>query len=98
MWFKIENENVTLCVYAKPNAKNTTILEITKEALHIAIHAPPQDGAANKELILFIARLFNVPKTQITLLRGQGNRYKLLRVPLTNKLQQFINDSPFFIP
>ena len=39
MWFKIEEQRVSLNVYAKPNAKKTALLEITKDALHIAIHA-----------------------------------------------------------
>ena len=96
MWFKIAEQHVSLNVYAKPNAKKTALLEITENALHIALHALPKEGEANKELILFIAKLFKIPKTQITLLRGQESRHKHLRIPLTETLQKFINDAPSF--
>ncbi len=96
MWFRIEDQCVSLNVYAKPNAKKTALLEITEDALHIAIHAQPKDGEANKELIRFIAKLFKIPKTQITLVRGQENRHKQLKLPLTETLQKFINDAPSF--
>lgn len=94
MWFKIEEQLVSLNVYAKPNAKKTALLEITTDTLHIAIHAHPKEGEANKELILFIAKLFKIPKTQIILLRGRESRHKQLRVPLTETLQRFINNAP----
>ena len=96
MWFKIVDQHVSLNVYAKPNAKKTALLEISKDALHVALHAQPKEGEANQELILFIAKLFKIPKTQITLLRGQESRHKQLRVPLTETLQKFINDAPSF--
>ncbi|CEG55817.1 DUF167 domain-containing protein [Legionella fallonii] len=96
MWFKITNERVTLQVYVKPNASKTALLEINQDALHIAVHAQPQDGKANKELILFIAKLLKIPKTQIMLVRGQESRHKLLSLPLTETLQQFINSPSSF--
>ncbi len=96
MWFKITNERATLQVYVKPNANKTALVEITQDDLHITLHAPPQDGKANKELILFMAKLLKIPKTQITLLRGEGSRHKLLSLPLTETLQRFINDPSSF--
>ena len=102
MWFNIENQSVILNVYAKPNAKRTAIMDITKAALHVALHAQPKDGEANKELILFISKLFKIPKTQIILVRGQESRNKQLQVPLTSALQEFINkflsDSNEYLP
>lgn len=97
MWFKITNERITLQVYAKPNAHKTALVEITQDELHITVHAPPQDGKANKELILFMSKLFKIPKTQITLVRGQESRHKLLSLPLTEALQRFINDPLSFL-
>jgi hypothetical protein len=94
MWFKIENQNVILTVYAKPNAKKTALLHITQEAMHIALHAKPQEGEANKELMAFISKLFKIPKTKITLLRGDTSRHKQLKLPLTQNLHETIKKFP----
>ena len=95
MWFKIENQSVLLFIYAKPNAKHTALLNIANDALHIALHAKPQDGKANAELISFISKLFKIPKTQITLARGDNSRYKQLKIPLTDNVMNVL-EQPFF--
>jgi uncharacterized protein YggU (UPF0235/DUF167 family) len=51
IWFKIHNQRITLSIFAKPHAKKTTILKVDGEGLHVAIHAKPHEGEANKELI-----------------------------------------------
>lgn len=91
MWYKIENQILELSVFAKPNAKKTALMTITDEAIHISLHAKPQDGEANKELIAFLSKLFKIPKTHITLLKGEGSRLKKLRLPLNNTLLEFIH-------
>ena len=92
MWFKIENDYVVLSIYAKPNAKQSALLAITDDALHIALHAKPQDGEANKELIKFIAKLFKLPKSHCELIRGEGSRHKQIRVPLSDNLIRLLNE------
>jgi uncharacterized protein (TIGR00251 family) len=93
MWFKIESTYIDIFIYAKPNAKKSALLSISEDALHIAIHAKPQDGEANKELIAFIAKLFKIPKSHCELLKGKGNRHKQVRVPLSNSLIQLLNNN-----
>lgn len=90
MWFKIIKQQVVLQVFAKPNAKQTALLKVDDEGLHIALHAKPQKGEANKELIAYLAKLFDLPKSSITLKRGENSRYKVVIVPLTKKIQEFI--------
>ncbi|MBL7480658.1 DUF167 domain-containing protein [Legionella bononiensis] len=92
MWFKLENDHVTLSIYAKPNAKQSALLAITDNDVHIALHAKPQDGEANKELIKFVAKLFKLPKSHCELIRGEGSRHKQIRVPLSNNLIQLLNE------
>ncbi|WP_298622358.1 DUF167 domain-containing protein [uncultured Legionella sp.] len=97
MWFKIENTHVDIFIYAKPNAKKTALLAIFNDALHIAIHAKPQDGEANKELITFIAKLFKIPKSHCELQKGKNSRHKQIRVPLSENLILFLNNNSSFI-
>jgi uncharacterized protein (TIGR00251 family) len=90
MWFKIQNQQVTILIFAKPHAQKTTLLKITDEGLHIALHAKPHEGEANKELISYLAKLFGIPKSHITLHRGKGSRHKIIMVPLCKKIEAFL--------
>lgn len=96
MWFKMQDQQVKLYIIAKPNAKKTAIVKISEEGLHIAIHAKPHKGAANKELILFLSKIFEVPKSQIILKAGDNSRYKQIILPLTQTIRKIL-DNPRFI-
>lgn len=92
MWFRIQNQHVTVYIVAKPNAKKTALVKITEEALHIAIHAKPHKGEANKELVLFLSKLFAVPKSLLNLKTGEHSKYKQLIMPLTLDTQKILNE------
>lgn len=84
-------KTLELNIFVKPNAKRTALLAVKNKILHIAIHAKPQDGAANEELIRFLAKLFELPKSQITLKRGEKSRTKWLVVPETASVLAILN-------
>jgi len=91
MWFKVQDQQVKLQVIAKPHAKKTALLKVNEKWLYIAIHAKPYKGEANKELILFLSKLFDVPKSQITL-KGENSKHKHIIMPFTLTIQKIIND------
>lgn len=72
--------SVQLKVYAQPNAKKTEIVGIHNEALKIKIKAVPEDGKANDELCLFVAKKLGLNKSQVEILRGQTSRSKVLTI------------------
>ncbi|KAJ2836783.1 hypothetical protein FBU31_001285, partial [Coemansia sp. 'formosensis'] len=45
------------------------------------VAAAPHDGEANDEVIGFIAKLLNIPRTTIRLVAGQRSRYKTVELP-----------------
>jgi uncharacterized protein (TIGR00251 family) len=92
MWFKIQGHQVKLQIIAKPNAKKTAIVKITEQGLHVALHAKPHKSEANKELILFLSDVFDVPKNKITIKAGESNKYKQVIIPLTTTVQRILND------
>jgi uncharacterized protein (TIGR00251 family) len=67
-------------VHAKPRAKKSRLVGERGDALEIALAAPPVDGAANEELVRFVARLLGVPRRQVALVRGETSREKLVAV------------------
>ena len=50
------------------------------DAVEIALAAPPVDGAANEELVRFVAKVLGVRRRDIELVRGETGRDKLLSV------------------
>ena len=49
-------------------------------AVLIRISAPPVDGKANAALIAFVSKLLGVPKSSVTIVRGEASRNKVIRV------------------
>lgn len=90
MWFKIQRQQVILQIIAKPHAKRTAVVKITEEALHIALHAKPCEGAANKALISFLSEIFALPKSSIILKTGARSKYKQVLLPLNDAVRQLL--------
>jgi uncharacterized protein len=67
-------------VHAKPRAKRSRILGVRGEALEVSLAAPPVDGAANAELVRVLSEALEVPKRQITIVRGDASQKKLIEV------------------
>lgn len=91
MWFKIQNQQIKINILAKPNARKTAFLGISEQKLIISLRAKPHQGAANQELIAYLAKLFHLPKTKVILLKGEESRYKQVMIPLTGASQKIIN-------
>jgi uncharacterized protein len=75
-----------LVVRVTPNARKSEILnwgsdEKGRPVLLLKLGAPPVEGKANAELIRFLADVLGCPRGQITLLRGEGSRQKILEIP-----------------
>jgi uncharacterized protein len=58
--------------------------------LKIRVAAPPVDGAANDELIRFLARSLSIPSTSLQIYSGASGRHK--RVLVKGATAQFVLD------
>lgn len=67
-------------VHAKPRARKSAIVAVTEDAVEVRIAAPPVDGAANDELVRFLAEILELPRRRVVLVRGDGSRTKLVEV------------------
>ncbi|MCK5340508.1 MAG: YggU family protein [Desulfobulbaceae bacterium] len=67
---------IALTVHVQPKASRNRIIGLHGDALKISITAPPVEGKANKAIISFLAGLFHIPKSAITLKSGQQSRTK----------------------
>lgn len=83
-----------LTVKASPNAKKSEIIgwidePLLGKALKIRIAAPAQEGKANAAIIQFLSQTLSIPKSQITLLRGDASRIKLFELPENTSIPPF---------
>ncbi|UYI27192.1 YggU-like protein NOTE(s): PFAM [Encephalitozoon cuniculi] len=69
-WYHIQDKKLKLTVRAKPNARNTSIREVTDTEVVVNVSAPPADNKANKELVEFISKMLKVPKSLIKIVAG----------------------------
>lgn len=67
---------VRLRVHAVPRASRTAFAGVHGEALKVKLAAPPADGAANTELLAFLARTLELPRSQVVLVAGASSREK----------------------
>lgn len=67
-----------LRVYVQPRSSKNGICGIHGDCLKVAITAPPLEGRANKATVQLFAKLFSVPKKDVTLLTGEQSRFKTL--------------------
>ena len=80
-----------LKIKALPNSSKSEIVGIyNNEALKIKIAAPAVEGAANKELIKTLSKKFKVSKSEIEFLSGKNSKIKLIKLPKSKQLMEFI--------
>lgn len=77
-----------LSVHIQPKASATECVGIHGDAIKIRVAAPPIDGAANGELIQFLARRLSVPATSVQIQSGASGRHK--RVLVKGVAAQFV--------
>ena len=69
-------DGVILAVHVQPKASTTECVGIHGDAIKIRVTAPPADGAANDELIRFLALQLSIPSTSVRIHSGAGGRHK----------------------
>lgn len=59
-----------------PNSSFNKIADYTEEYVRIKISSPPIENKANKELIAFCSKLFDVNKSKISIISGEKSKLK----------------------
>jgi len=69
-----------LVVHIVPRAARTEVMGRHSDALRIRVAAPPVDGAANAELIRFLAERLGIARSAIAIAAGKNGRRKTVSV------------------
>ncbi|MBX3245208.1 MAG: YggU family protein [Acidobacteria bacterium] len=77
---KETTEYIEFLVRVVPRASRTEIVGELDGALKVRISSPPVDGAANAEIIKFLAKTFGLAKSNIEIVSGQASKAKRIRI------------------
>jgi uncharacterized protein (TIGR00251 family) len=69
-----------LVVHVQPRAARTEVVGRHGDAIKIRLQAPPVDGAANAELVRFLADRLGVARRSIRVVAGETARRKRVEV------------------
>jgi uncharacterized protein (TIGR00251 family) len=96
MFYRIEDDRVSIRIKAQPAASKNEFCEVYGEdAIKIRIKAPAVEGAANKELVKFLSKSFKVSKSDIIFKTGQNSKIKIVEFPLTEKFNEWISENGY---
>lgn len=70
---------VTFKCRVQPGASKNSISGYYGDSLKICLNAPPVDGKANEELIKFLSKTLDIPKSAILIMSGETSRSKLVK-------------------
>ncbi|MBU4260524.1 MAG: YggU family protein [Proteobacteria bacterium] len=73
---EVADNSVSLDLYIQPKASKNSVCGLHGDELKLAITAPPVDGKANKAVIAFLAKLFGVAKSSVSIISGHQSRHK----------------------
>lgn len=78
---EVRNNGIVRChIRVKPGARKSQIVGLVDGDIIIKIAAPPVDGAANQELVRYIAELLGLARSAVALTKGESNSFKTLDI------------------
>ena len=75
-----KDRGLTFAIRIVPRASRSEIAGEHNGALRIRIAAPPVEGAANRELIRLLAKLFKLPQNAVEIVSGTASKSKIVRI------------------
>ena len=67
-------------VKAFPCSHKQEWIKKSEDSFEIKVKAPPVRGLANKEIIMVLSSIFNLPEEEIRMVRGFKTRNKLFEI------------------
>ena len=69
-----------LRIKVKPNSKTDEIIRESDGSLKVKIRAQPVEGKANKYLLEYLGKVLDLPKSSLSLLKGESNSFKTVEI------------------
>jgi uncharacterized protein (TIGR00251 family) len=78
--YRWDGSDLDLSIRAQPGARATAVQGLHAGAIKIKVNARPVEGAANDELLAFLAEALQVPRQRCVLISGATSRQKRVRI------------------
>ena len=75
-----ESDSLIFNIRVVPRASKSGVVGEFDGGLKVRIAAPPVDGAANEEVVKFLAREFGRPRVDVSVIAGQTSKTKRIRI------------------
>jgi uncharacterized protein (TIGR00251 family) len=72
----LQNKKLALHVYVQPRASRNRFAGLYGNAAKLCITAPPVDNKANGAVLVFLSKLFGIPKSAMQIKSGRQSRNK----------------------
>ena len=69
-----------LQIKVKPNSKTDEIIREADGSLKVKIRAQPVEGKANKYLLEYLSKVLGLPKSKLSLLKGESSSFKTVEI------------------
>jgi uncharacterized protein (TIGR00251 family) len=70
----------TLDIVAQPRCPREGVGPVVGDRLKVSVNAPPVEGKANEAVQRVLAETFGVPRSAVTILRGETGKRKTVRI------------------
>lgn len=81
---RVVEDGVEVQLLVVPRASRSRVIGMHGDRIKVQLVAPPVDGAANAELVAVLAELLDVPRRSVTIVRGDTNKRKTVRIEAGN--------------
>ncbi len=79
-WYRWDGDDLLLSLRVQPRSGQDAFVAPHGDHYKVRITAPPVEGKANAHLLRFLARAFGVGRSQVSLVTGESNRSKGVRI------------------
>jgi len=80
-------DHCILDFHVQPRARRTEVVGWHGDSIKVRLQAPPADGAANDELVRFVAKTVGVPQSAVHIVSGERGRSKRVSLDGTNRTE-----------
>lgn len=84
-------DGIAFKVRVQPRSSKNAITGIMGDSLKINLTSPPVDGEANAACLAFFAAYMGLPKSAVSIIGGQKNRSKIIKITGVDK-NNFLNN------
>jgi hypothetical protein len=75
-WVAPYKQGAAIEVFLQPRAAKNMLVGLHGTALKVKVTSPPVDGRANEAASHFLAKLLDLPRSEVTVLAGETSRHK----------------------